>query len=116
MKLIISEIEKDTSKMKKILVVTTVLFLIKTGSAFALPFLSTNLDIDFRDAPWSGAFGQTSHTVGDVTASANSGSRNLYQDSTDGLGHDMRAAMPQYIEAFGVPGGNDLNVNLPLYW
>ncbi len=72
--------------MKKILVIATVIFLIKTGSASALPFLGTNLDIDFRDPLWTSAFNQPSYTVGDVTASANSGSRYLYQDTTDGLG------------------------------
>lgn len=54
-----------------------------TASATIIP---AGLDIDFREAPWSGAFGQPSWTVGNVTAEALPGDNNLYQDSVDGLG------------------------------
>ena len=47
-----------------------------------------NLAIDFRDDVWNGAEGESSYTVGNVTATAykNSGYGELYQDNLDGLG------------------------------
>jgi len=45
-----------------------------------------SLDIDFRTAAWSGAYNQTSYTVGNVMATALPQESKLYQDSDDGLG------------------------------
>lgn len=56
-------------------------------SAFAIP---SSLDIDFRAADWLGAAGNSSWTVGDVTAVAMlpAGNALLSQSGTDGLGID----------------------------
>lgn len=72
--------------MRRIIAVTIVSVLFSAGGALSAPFQFNDLAIDFRDAAWSGAFWQSTFTVGDVTASATSGSQYLYQDTTDGLG------------------------------
>ena len=62
------------------------LVLIKAGSAFA------GITIDFRDPAWSGAQGQQSWTVGNITVSANPenlpdyADNGLVWDPVDGLG------------------------------
>lgn len=73
------------------------------GTSHAIPMVG-DLDIDFRGNDWSGAYGQSSWTAGDVTAGAwivtglqntiasgrnqitAADASSLYQDGTDGLG------------------------------
>ena len=44
------------------------------------------LEIDFRTSDWSGAFWQNSYSYDGVTISALPTSKNIYQDSMDGIG------------------------------
>ncbi len=72
--------------MKKILmillVLTCCLSFMPTTRALAWTTIPAVLDVDLRT--WVGAYGQSSYTVGNVTAAPVVG--NLFQDSTDGLG------------------------------
>ena len=74
-------------KKSTFMVAAGVLFLL-AGNVFAT-IIPDNLAIDFRDEVWGGAAGQSSYTVGNVTATAYKNDQTLHelhQDNVDGLG------------------------------
>lgn len=56
------------------------------ASSGAYASIIPSIDIDFRDAAWEGAFGSSTWTVGEVSATAMPYENTLWQDSVDGLG------------------------------
>ena len=76
--------------MKKItrIILTVLSILIFSGIASATP-IPLNLDVDFRDSLlWGGAIGETSWTVGNITAEAIRPSNGYYQGETYHLFHE----------------------------
>ena len=62
-----------------------VLFAFTAAQAIPIPALG-DLTVDFRTSDWTGAYNQTSWTVGNVTATALPTGSKLYRDNVDGLG------------------------------
>ncbi len=62
-----------------------VFFVAGSVSASPISIIPDDLAIDFRTAPWIGAYGQTSYNVDNVTVTS-IGGLGLYQDDWDGLG------------------------------
>jgi len=77
----------EDKMINKRILITGIFSLFMCNAALAT-IIPPNLAVDFRTAPWSGAYGNTSWTVGSVTATASYPDKTatLYQDSIDGMG------------------------------
>ena len=70
--------------MKRFLLLVVLSFVISFTTTAGATIIPTDLAIDFRT--WAGADGQSSYSIGNVTATPFPANHTLYQDSTDGLG------------------------------
>lgn len=81
---------------KRVLITIGVAILGSAGSTWALPIIPNAIDIDFRSSVWSAAHNQSTHTLGDVTASALPTGSKLRHATGAGLGID--GPVPNRVE------------------